>query len=82
VGVFVWPKDVDPSAWDTFRRPASGESSDPSEIPIEELVIVARNCFAFHHGQEAVLLAMRDASGMQKLREASRDRFLEAIGRL
>lgn len=79
-GVFVWPKDVDPSTWDAFRRPVGGEPRDPSEIPMEELVVLARKCTSIHHDQDAVLLAMRDACGLLKLREASRDRFLEALG--
>jgi REase_MTES_1575/AAA domain/Protein of unknown function (DUF3320) len=79
--VFVWPKDVDPSAWDAFRRPVGDEPRDPSEIPMEELVVLARKCTSIHRDQDAVLLAMRDACGLLKLREASRDRFLEALGR-
>jgi hypothetical protein len=80
--VFVWPKGVDPSAWDAFRRPVGGEPRDPSEIPMEELVVLARKFTSIHHDQDAVLLAMRDACGLLKLREASRGRFLEALGRV
>ncbi len=49
---------------------------------MEELVVLARKCASIHHDQDAALLAMRDACGLLKLREASRDRFLEALGRV
>lgn len=81
-GVFVWPRDVDPATWDDFRRLAGGESRDPSEIAMEELVALARKCLSIHRDDDAVLLAMRDICGLQKLREASRERFLEAIGQV
>jgi hypothetical protein len=79
--VFVWPTDVDPSTWAAFRGPVADEPRDPSEIPMEELVALARKCSSNHHDQGAVLLAMRDACGLHKLREVSRERFLEAIRR-
>ena len=82
LGAFVWPMAVDPSTWDVFRHQVGDESRDPSEIPMEELVALARKCLSIHHDQDAVLLAMRDACGVQKLREASRERFLEAIRRV
>ena len=75
-------ENVDPSAWDAFRSPVGGETRDPSEIPMEELVVLARKCASIHHDQDAVLLEMRDACGLLKLREASRNRFLEALGRV
>lgn len=81
LGAFVWPKAVDPSTWDVFRYPFEDESRDPSEIPMEELVALARKCSSIHRDQDAVLLAMRDACGLHKLREVSRERFLEAIRR-
>jgi len=82
LGAFVWPTAVDPSTWNVFRHQVGDESRDPSEIPMEELVALARKCSSIHHGQDAVLLAMRDACGLQKLREVSRERFLEAIRRV
>jgi hypothetical protein len=79
LGVFVWPRGADPSTLDAFRHSAGGEARDPSEIPMEELVALARECSVEQDDQDTVLLAMRNACGLHKLREASRDRFLKAI---
>lgn len=81
-GAFVWPPSVDPSTWNAFRHSVGHEARDPSEIPMEELVTLARNCLSIHRDEDAALMAMRDACGLQKLREVSRERFLEAIGQL
>ena len=78
-GVFVWPQAVDPTTWNTFRDLVSGESRDPSELAMEELSALARKCLSIHRDHDAVLLAMRDACGLHKLRDVSRERFLEAI---
>jgi hypothetical protein len=78
-GTFVWPTGADPAAYGTFRRPAVGESRDSMEIPIEELTALAKACQLEHQGDDAVLIAMRDACGLLKLRESSRQRFREAM---
>lgn len=78
-GTFVWPSDMDPADWATFRRPAAGESVDPSEVPIEELTILAKA--NLQHEDEEALIAMRNACGLVRLREASRKRFQEALAR-
>jgi hypothetical protein len=79
-GEFVWPQESNPTAWESFRPPEEeGETRDPGEIAMQELVALARLCSSRHHDQDAVLLAMRDACGLQKLREASRERFLDAL---
>ena len=79
---FVWPTDVDPAVCETFRRPAVGESREAMEVPIEELTALAKACQLERQDDEGVLLAMRNACGLLKLREASRDRFREAIKRV
>jgi hypothetical protein len=81
-GTFVWPADADPATWEAFRRPLAGEARDSMEVPIEELTALAKACRLEHQDNNAVLLAMRDACGLLKLREASRDRFQEAIKRV
>ena len=81
-GTFIWPLDVNPSDWEVFRRPPPGESRDPSEVSMEELVLLAKGCLVAHCNDEDVLIAMRDACGLLKLREASRERFRAAIGRV
>ena len=78
-GTFVWPTDADPAACGTFRRPLKGASRDPMEVPIEELTALAKTCLFEHQDDDAVLLAMRNACGLLKLREASRERFRDAI---
>ena len=80
-GTFIWPSDADPTACKVFRRPAVGGSRDPSEVPIEELTALAKLNRLHHDDEEAVLTAMRNACGLMKLREASRERFREAIAR-
>ncbi|MDT7953735.1 MAG: DUF3320 domain-containing protein, partial [Acetobacteraceae bacterium] len=78
-GRFIWPAGTDPEACDSFRDPAPGQSRDPGEVPLQELVVLARRCLARGEAEEAVLIAMRDACGLQRLRETSRNRCLEAV---
>jgi very-short-patch-repair endonuclease len=78
-GTFVWPADIKPSEWATFRHVRGGETRDPSEIPIEELVALARTTLQGRHDEASIFIAMRDACGLSKLREASRERFREAL---
>jgi hypothetical protein len=82
VGTFVWPINADPAGCETFRPLATGDTRDPSEVPIEELTVLAKACLQKHQDEEIVLIAMRDACGLLKLREASRDRFREALKRV
>jgi hypothetical protein len=81
-GAFVSPRNVDPVGCGIFRRPAVGGSRDPSEVPIEELTTLAKESLLHHENDEAVFAAMRNACGLLKLREASRERFREAIARV
>jgi very-short-patch-repair endonuclease len=79
VGRFVWPPGVDPACWDSFRAPAAGRAADPAEMPLAELVVLARRCTAPGIPDEATLTAMRDACGLQRLRETARNRCLTAL---
>jgi very-short-patch-repair endonuclease len=81
-GTFIWPLDVSPADWQAFRKPASGASRDPSEVSMEELALLAKECLVPHRNDDDVLIAMRDACGLLKLREASRERFRAAIGKV
>ncbi|MCW3474684.1 DUF3320 domain-containing protein [Limobrevibacterium gyesilva] len=78
-GTFVWPTNSDPGAWNRFRRPSPGANRDPNEIPIEELAVLARDCLHEAQDDEMVLMRMRDACGLQQLREVSRERCKQAI---
>ena len=79
VGIFVWPAGIAPAAWDRFRHPPSGQSRDPAEIPIEELTVLARECLREDADEDAALAAMRAGCGLQRLREAARERCRRAI---
>ncbi|MBL6459278.1 DUF3320 domain-containing protein [Belnapia sp. T6] len=77
--VFVWPPGVAPRAWSVFRDPAPGESRDPFEVPIEELVALARRALKETTSEVEALQTMRMALGLERLREVSRLRCLQAI---
>ncbi len=79
VGIFVWPAGIAPAAWDRFRHPPSGQSRDPAEIPMEELTVLARECLREDADEDAALAAMRAGCGLQRLREAARERCRRAI---
>ncbi len=79
VGRFIWPMGVAPESWSSFRAPAPGISRDPTEMPLQELVVLARMALNKNQEEEAALLAMRDACKLQRLRERSRNRCLEAL---
>lgn len=78
-GTFIWPVGSVPTDWDRFRMPAPGEHRDPAEIPMEELVVLAKTCVVKHHSEDAALFAMRDACGLRLLRDAARERCRLAI---
>ncbi len=79
VGDFVWPPSVDPAAWQGFRHPVAGDAIDPSDIPLQELIELARSCVARGASDETLLIAMRDACGLKRTGDASRNRYAEAI---
>ena len=77
--LFVWPPGVQPAAWERFREPPAGTYRDPQEIPMQELCALARRIVSSGQSGEAAVIAMRDALGMAKMREAARQRCLAAI---
>jgi very-short-patch-repair endonuclease len=77
--VFLWPPNVKPEDWSTFRDPPPGQYRDPLEIPMEELRVLARRMLTRGGSDEEVVTAMRDAIGMRQMREASRQRCLAAL---
>ena len=80
-GTFVWSVGIDPATCDRFRRPAAQKSVEPGDVPIEELAVLARECLDRFGDSEAAIMAMRDACGMSRLREGTRDRFTAALAR-
>ena len=79
IGRFIWPASVDPSSWNTFRPLTPGQTCDPAELPLQELVVLARRVLGPAVTDESALVAMRDACGMQRLRETSRKRCIDAL---
>ncbi len=79
IGRFIWPPGIDPMAWDTFRAPANGQTADPAEMPLSELMVLARRCMAPGLEDEDILTAMRNACGLQRMRETVRSRCLVAL---
>ena len=73
VGRFIWPPGADLTAWDSFRAPVAGRPVDPAKLPLPELVGLARQCLARGLPDEVTPIAMRDACGLQRLRETSRN---------
>ena len=79
IGRFIWPPGVDPASWTLFRRPPPGQVCDPAEMPLQELVVLARQCTGSGAADDDAVIAMRDACNMQRLRETSRKRCMEAL---
>ncbi len=79
IGRFIWPPGIDPMSWDAFRAPAAGKAADPVEMPLPELIVLARRCMTPGMTEEAILTAMRDACGLQRLRETARNRCVAAL---
>ena len=79
IGHFVWPPGVDPAGWTMFREPAPGRVADPNDLPMAELVALARRYVAPGLPDEAILTAMRNACGLQRMRETVRTRCLAAL---
>jgi hypothetical protein len=78
---FVWPPDVAPDNWSVFRDPEHGQHRDPAETPIQELAALARRVLHQASSDDEALVMMRDACGLEKLREAARVRCIEALDR-
>ena len=80
-GKFVWPVGADPSAPVMFRSPAPGQARDPMEVPMQELVALARPLLGLGLDDERILIAMRNSCGMARMGDRSRGRCQEALGR-
>ena len=78
-GVFVWPAGIVPATWSVFRDPEPGSSRDPAEVSMEELVVLAKRHMRAGSLDADVLLAMRAALGLERLREVAKARCLEAV---
>lgn len=79
VGVFVWPVSSDGSFSQVFRRPADGDPRTVDEIPMRELVALARELLTAGLRGESAVVAMAKEAGLKKLRQASRKRLEAAL---
>jgi very-short-patch-repair endonuclease len=79
IGSFIWPPSVNPESWDSFRAPSPGVAADPAEMPLQELIVLARQCMTLGSSDETILIAMRDSCRLQRLRETSRNRCIAAL---
>jgi very-short-patch-repair endonuclease len=81
-GTFYWPRGMEPSSGVAFRWPADDSSERGAEELCEaELLSLARRTLQQgHSGQEALVVMAREL-GLQRLREASRDRLDAALRR-
>ena len=79
-GTFIWPLDHDPAAARPFKV-IIGAVRDPTEVPIEQLRVLALDCGVGSREEAEVLVAMRDACGLQKMGTTVRARLEEALAR-
>lgn len=77
--VFFWRVDSDTSHWERFRRPQAGKSRPVDEIALVELVALAREMRGQGLVDDEAIHAMAHATGLQKLRAASRPRLEQAF---
>ncbi|MDW8323274.1 MAG: DUF3320 domain-containing protein [Burkholderiales bacterium] len=79
VGVFYWPKGLNPDAPLRCRRPAKGKQREPKDVCLQELTALAREAIAAGHQGVAALDYMRRALGLERLRDVSRGRLQLAL---
>jgi len=82
VGVFVWPIGTEPKDWKHFRHPSPGSAVDPAELPLQELIALAKTAAASNASDDIVLVAMRSACGLSRMGEPSRARYLLALNKM
>lgn len=76
----IWPAGTVATSIQAFRRPTNNER-DHSDIPLVELASLALpHLRAGRMSDEDILEHMRDRFGLARLREATRIRFVAAIG--
>lgn len=76
---FVWPQGVDTNHFPRFRRPTGDVVRPVDEIALPELAAVAREGQGEGFEGDAALSAMEKLAGLQKLRQSSRQRFVQAM---
>jgi very-short-patch-repair endonuclease len=79
-GTFIWPLDHDPAAARAFEV-INGVVRDPTEVPIEQLRVLALECGAGMQEDAEVLIAMRNVCGLQKMGTTVRARLEDALVR-
>jgi hypothetical protein len=82
VGLFIWPLSSDGALCYVFRRPGGDDGRSVDEIPMPELVALARELLSAGLTGEDAISTMARAAGLKKLREASRERLQTALSAL
>lgn len=78
VGGFFWPLGADTTSWPTFRRPDGGQPRPVDDIALPEWVALARELRAAGTPDSEGPTAMARKAGLQKLRQASKERLEKA----
>lgn len=77
--VLFWPEGATPDALVPFRKSVDGLRSH-SDIPLAELASIAAPDIRAGLSDELILQRMTDTFGLARLRQATRTRFLAAVG--
>ena len=72
---FVWQQEANTSYYPSFRRPDGNGIRSIDEIGLPELIALAREILRDGYEGDAALSAMAKLAGLQKLRQASRERL-------
>lgn len=76
---FLWPEGTSSEEWSEFRRPSGEYARTPHEIPMQELVALARKGLSAGETADTVIEYMTAALGLQRLKGPSRERVARAV---
>lgn len=79
IGTFYWPDQIDPDQLFPFRSWDSEMDRSVDEVSIRELGWLARDIRRFFVDDESAASQMARVLGLQRLRQSTRDRLLEAV---
>ncbi len=77
--IFIWPKDKSPETWTEFRPPSSELRRTADELPLAELVALARQVMPLELSDDEAIREMAHRLGFSTLRGASRVRAGKAL---
>ncbi|MBS1983530.1 MAG: DUF3320 domain-containing protein, partial [Bdellovibrionales bacterium] len=79
VGIFFWPEDKKPNQLIPFRAWTTEADRSVDDVSIRELGWLARDVRKLFVDDESAASQMARVLGLQRLRQSTRERFLEAI---